>query len=1041
MTEQIGLDAIWNNSDFLKGQAEYMSAITKANSSTSSFASMTGGAGAMGMIKLGGAIGVGVTIVQGFISAISSGASSVMKFGEDALMAASRVQQLNYIAQILGQKAGYTSDQINGIVDSIRAEGIAMGVANDLVAQFLKGNLDLTKATELAKVAQDSATLANMGSSEALEKLIMGIQTLQPEMLRTAGITVSAEQAYKEYAATIGKSAAELSQAEKKQALLNATIEAGTQIAGAYEASMQTAGKQIGSLQSRLIPDLLATMGAPFQTAFFNAVSGVNKLVIGFTKLFQEGGKLYPLLVNLGAIASIITEGFLGLATAVSDAANGVDTAAQDGFLGAIQNAYNWGVNMVSQFASGMINGAATYILNAIAWIRNTIAKWFSPGSPPLVAANIDAWGTSAMGEWLKGFTKADFSILDSIQGQLKNAFAAMVDLGQIGQGEANQQLKSLTKELMAGLAGGGVSEDFFARLSSGLGEFGVEIADLTRKQLALAEAENQAAQAEKDLADAKKRSSEAGKEVNAETAKYNQMLRSGASKSELEAQKAKINLAKQNQEKAKQDEQTAQDRLDAAKEQRDTLKEQVELQTKLVQQLIELAKLDKEIKEPDGGGGGPGMPELPPGMGGAGEITGITDKMKEAVEEAKAKILASLADMWQKIKTMWGNAITGLGVWWDNLVTWAGETWNKIAAYFGLPSWQEIQMAWQTATAWIAAQVQWLVTTLQTWWDNHGASVLATLQGFWELTKTGFQLWLNTIFETIKFWISLFVQWWNLHSTQVLAIFNTLWEAGKVIFANALEIIGQIFDAFAALFEGDTQAFADAVANIFLIFGETIALIFTTWLDATMQATVLWVQTFGEITQGLVDGLLALWGGFWLLLVTAFQTGWDTITAAAGVALVGLYTLVTGTIDSILSTLDGYVGSFYDWGANLIQGAVDGVLSGVQGLIDAVVSAIEEAIAAAENALGIQSPSKVFAGIGKNTMMGMQQGITDNQDLPMQASSSASIATATAARVPITTGTTNKTLNMNMTNQVSNGMDLAILQNIIRQTVRQEFA
>jgi hypothetical protein len=33
------------------------------------------------------------------------------------------------------------------------------------------------------------------------------------------------------------------------------------------------------------------------------------------------------------------------------------------------------------------------------------------------------------------------------------------------------------------------------------------------------------------------------------------------------------------------------------------------------------------------------------------------------------------------------------------------------------------------------------------------------------------------------------------------------------------------------------------------------------------------------------------------------------------------------------------------------------------------------------------------------------------------------------------------KSLNMSMTNNVSSGMDLAILQNIIRQTVRQEFA
>jgi hypothetical protein len=68
-----------------------------------------------------------------------------------------------------------------------------------------------------------------------------------------------------------------------------------------------------------------------------------------------------------------------------------------------------------------------------------------------------------------------------------------------------------------------------------------------------------------------------------------------------------------------------------------------------------------------------------------------------------------------------------------------------------------------------------------------------------------------------------------------------------------------------------------------------------------------------------------------------------------------------------------------------------------VQELVNAVVEAAKAAIDAAKGVLGIESPSKVFAGIGRQMMAGWAAGITGNP-LPQQAVMSAAGGTVSAA-------------------------------------------
>ena len=103
---------------------------------------------------------------------------------------------------------------------------------------------------------------------------------------------------------------------------------------------------------------------------------------------------------------------------------------------------------------------------------------------------------------------------------------------------------------------------------------------------------------------------------------------------------------------------------------------------------------------------------------------------------------------------------------------------------------------------------------------------------------------------------------------------------------------------------------------------------------------------------------------------------------------MTAIQTVVAGILDMV-STILQTVGNFlvkiretiasfslFDVGVGLIRGLMDGVGSMVDDLIDQVYGAIESAIDAAKRLLGIESPSKVFAEIGRQVMEGLILGI-----------------------------------------------------------------
>ena len=202
---------------------------------------------------------------------IAIGAAKVIK---SSVLLAARVETLGIVTKTLGRSSGMTEQQVRSLERAIVAQGITLQGSRQAIAMMIQSNVDLADATDLARLAQDTAVIANLNSSEAFQQLTYVLQTGNVRMARTLGLNVQFGKAQQELAKSLGKTTDELSEQEIMQARTNAVMKAGERIAGTYEAAMGTSGKQLLSMD-RQIEELSRMLGEGFLPALEKVVGAI----------------------------------------------------------------------------------------------------------------------------------------------------------------------------------------------------------------------------------------------------------------------------------------------------------------------------------------------------------------------------------------------------------------------------------------------------------------------------------------------------------------------------------------------------------------------------------------------------------------------------------------------------------------------------------------------------------------------------------------------------------------------------------------------
>jgi hypothetical protein len=188
------------------------------------------------------------------------------------------VEGLNQLGAASGKNLGTLAKRMSEISDG----AVNMKESMAAVAQGNAAGLTSQQMERMTKIAKTASQALGRDMGDALSRLSRGITKIEPELLDELGIMVKVDRAARDYAITLGKTATQLTEFEKRQSFAIAVLEQGE--------------KKFGSINIDANP--------------------YQKLLATFTNLAIAGGQLINKV--LGPIAKILGESPVALGAAMA---------------------------------------------------------------------------------------------------------------------------------------------------------------------------------------------------------------------------------------------------------------------------------------------------------------------------------------------------------------------------------------------------------------------------------------------------------------------------------------------------------------------------------------------------------------------------------------------------------------------------------------------------------------------------------------------------------------------------------------------------
>ncbi|MCP6727530.1 MAG: hypothetical protein KJI69_05980 [Patescibacteria group bacterium] len=261
-----------------------------------------------------GALAIGaISLVKGFIDSAREMEAATLRVG------------------VFAVSTGQSMDKAQASALNLAKTGlVSVTEASNSLSNLLATGLNIDTAEVLLRKMLDTAVLSKESLTDtfgrALEKSTLGIRILQERQVDAIGINFRADQVWRAYGKTLGKTTAEMSTQEKQMAIVNFLLKETERFAGGAELAMQTFGGTMSRLNTT-VEIMKAKIGAtliPLVGSLTDVLSGASTKL---TEMAESNAVLVSIMVSgvtvmvtlvaalaaLGAIVPLVTSGFTGL--------------------------------------------------------------------------------------------------------------------------------------------------------------------------------------------------------------------------------------------------------------------------------------------------------------------------------------------------------------------------------------------------------------------------------------------------------------------------------------------------------------------------------------------------------------------------------------------------------------------------------------------------------------------------------------------------------------------------------------------------------
>lgn len=227
---------------------------------------------------------------------------------------AARVDQLKQSFVNLAASHGVNAERLIEDLKRVSAHTVTTAELMRAAGTAMVLGIPADKLAEMMEIARASSKITGQTIQKSFEDIGLGVARQSRLILDNLGIIIKEEEAQRKYAASIHKTASQLTEAEKKQAFMNAAMAAGLDTVKRVGSQTLTAAEAMAKFKT-VIYEASVFIGKVLITA----VSGASTLLMGLSEIFWTlaGDIAYALyrIAELGSKLPFVGEQFKGLAS------------------------------------------------------------------------------------------------------------------------------------------------------------------------------------------------------------------------------------------------------------------------------------------------------------------------------------------------------------------------------------------------------------------------------------------------------------------------------------------------------------------------------------------------------------------------------------------------------------------------------------------------------------------------------------------------------------------------------------------------------